>query len=549
MPTHRAVIAQPAAAGAAVGPLTPPVQPVNGLQLQRLTQALRGLSAEQLTWASGYLAGLAAAWPALGVAAELAPAAVRITILYGSQTGNARSVAEALGRQAAARHLAHRVVSTADFRPRDLAKEQLVLLVISTQGEGDPPESALALHRFLHGHAAPRLTGLRYGVFGLGDSSYVYFCKTARDFDERLAELGARRIVDRVDADLDFRPVSEGWFPAALDRVASELPDAGQPRDAQVVPLHPVPAVRHDQDLPYRARVLDNRPLTTRDAVAEVRHLVLGLDPHAISYTPGDSLGVWFRNAPALVEGVLAATGLDQDAPVDIGGDGLTLVEALRARLELTRLHPTVVTAWAKIAGDAGLAALVQDRDALRTFAQHRQVIDLVTEFPGRPDAAALAALLQPLKPRLYSIASAQTEFEDEVHLTVSVLRYQHQGQERLGGASGFLAERLAEGDPLDCYVAENPSFRLPEDGETPIILVGAGTGIAPFRAFLQERAAQGDRGRNWLVFGNRHFQRDFLYQADWLRLRKAGLLHRFSPAFSRDTVKRVYVQDRLRAE
>ena len=296
------------------------------------------------------------------------------------------------------------------------------------------------------------------------------------------------------------------------------------------------PAVRHDQDHPYRARVLDNRPLTTRDAVAEVRHLVLGLDPHAISYTPGDSLGVWFRNAPALVDGVLAATGLDQDAPVDIGGDGLALAEALRTRLELTRLHPTVVTAWAKIAGDAGLAALVQDRDALRAFAHQRQVIDLLTEYPGRPEAAELAALLQPLKPRLYSIASAPAEFEDEVHLTVSVLRYQHQGQDRLGGASGFLAERLAEADPLDCYVAENPSFRLPEDGETPIVLVGAGTGIAPFRAFLQQRAVQGDRGRNWLVFGNRHFQRDFLYQADWLRLRKAGLLHRFSPAFSRDT-------------
>ena len=238
MQTHRAVTAQPAAAGAATGPLTPPV---NGLQLQRLTQALRGLSAEQLTWASGYLAGLAAGWPALGVAAEPAPAAVRVTILYGSQTGNARSVAESLGRQAAARHLAHRVVSTADFRPRDLAKEQLVLLVISTQGEGDPPESAVELHRFLQGKGAPSLVGLRYGVFGLGDSSYEHFCKAARDFDERLAALGARRVIDRVDADLDFRPVSEGWFPSVLDRVASEFPDAGQSRDAQIVPLRPVP--------------------------------------------------------------------------------------------------------------------------------------------------------------------------------------------------------------------------------------------------------------------------------------------------------------------
>jgi sulfite reductase (NADPH) flavoprotein alpha-component len=208
-----------------------------------------------------------------------------------------------------------------------------------------------------------------------------------------------------------------------------------------------------------------------------------------------------------------------------------------------------VVAGWSGLAGDPRLSALVQDRGAVRAWCQRHQVIDLVTQYPARPEAPGLAALLQPIQPRLYSIASSQAEIEDEVHLTVSTLRYRVDGQDRLGGASGFLAERLGEGDPLEVFVAENPGFRLPEDGDTPIVLVGAGTGIAPFRAFLQHRAAQGDRGRNWLVFGNRHFQRDFLYQADWLRFRKAGLLHRFSPAFSRDSAQRVYVQDRLRTE
>lgn len=538
-----------------------PEFPVNGLQLQRLTQVIRGFTAEQLTWSSGYLAGLAAA-RALAVpdqAPAQTSAPTRLTILYASQTGNARSVAEALGRQAAARHLAHRVVSVADFRPRDLARERLVLLVVSTQGEGEPPESALELYRFLHGKGAPSLAGLSYGVFGLGDSSYEQFCQAARDFDRRLEELGARRLLERVDADLDFRPVAEAWSPGALERAASELAaepaGAGQHRDADIVPLRFPSAVRHDRDNPYRARVLDNRPIVTRNAVAQVRHLALHIDPQALSYAPGDSLGVRFRNDPALVAQVLAATGLDGGTEVSLGGggggggEGLALAEALSSRLELTRLHPAVATAWAGLAGDARLSALAQDRGGLRAFCAQRQVIDLVSQYRARPGAAELAGLLQPLQPRLYSIASAQAEAEDEVHLTVGVLRYRLDGQERLGGASGFLGERLGEGDLLDVFVAENPSFRLPEDGDTPIVLVGAGTGIAPFRAFLQQRAAQGDRGRNWLVFGNRHFHRDFLYQADWLRLRKAGRLQRFSPAFSRDGVERLYVQDRLIAE
>lgn len=540
---------------------------LTGLSLQRLTQAIRGFSSEQLLWSSGYLAGLAAArasprWeqdfgpvPPQAEAVTIQPA--RLTILYASQTGNARGLAEALGRAAAARQLSHRVVSVADYQPRDLKRERLVLFVVSTQGEGEPPEPAQGLYRFLNGKGAPRLADLGYGIFGLGDSSYEHFCQAARDLDRRLAELGARRLLERVDADLDYQPIYGGWSPAALDRVAAELEPrpsgGGQVRDAEIVPLRAHTQARHDRDHPYRTRVLDNRPLTTPDAVAEVRHLVLGLDPRALAYAPGDSIGVRFRNDPALVTQVLAATGLDGESAVTLGEEGLALVDALATRLELTRLHPSAVSAWTGLREDPSLGALVRDGEALRAYCRQHQVIDLVTQYPARPQAQQLAGLLQPIQPRLYSIASAPAEYDDEVHLAVSVLRYRVNGQDRLGGASGFLAERLGEGDPLEVYVAENPSFRLPEDGDTPLILIGAGTGVAPFRAFLQQRAAQGDRGRNWLVFGNRHFRRDFLYQTDWLRLRKAGVLNRFSPAFSRDGAQsgkgRVYVQDRLRAE
>jgi sulfite reductase (NADPH) flavoprotein alpha-component len=536
-----------------------PEVPVGGLRLQRLTQAIRGFSAEQLLWSSGYLAGLAAAierhaGPVEGPATAERPAqAARLTVLYGSQGGNARSVAESLGRRAAAAGIAHLVVSTADFRPRDLLKERLVLLVISTQGEGEPPESALGLYRWLHGTNAPSLGHLGFAVFGLGDSSYERFCQAARDFDLRLEGLGARRLLERVDADLDFAGVSQTWVPLALERAGAELESLApaRHREAEVVQLRapaPLPA-RHDRNRPYRAKVLDNRPITARDSVGEVRHLALEVDPGSIRWSPGDSLAVRFRNDPALVERLLAATGLDGESRVGLDGERSSLAEALASRLELTRLHPSVALAWAELAGAAGLADLAGDRAGLRAWCGERQVLDLATRFPARPDPERLVGLLQPLAPRLYSIASSQAQQEDEIHLSVGVLRLHRDGEERLGGASGFLSARLTEGDGLDCWVAENPAFRLPEDGDTPLILVGAGTGIAPFRAFIQERAARGERGRNWLVFGNRHFRRDFLYQTDWLRLRREGWLHRFSPAFSRDGAERVYVQDRLLAE
>jgi sulfite reductase (NADPH) flavoprotein alpha-component len=556
MQSTSAAIVEPFAAESAASPL-------HDLKLQRLTQAIRGFSSEQLLWSSGYLAGLAAArsssrWEqepgqVAGQAAGGTAATTRLSILYASQTGNARGLAEALSREAAARQLVQRVASVADFEPRDLKKERLVLFVVSTQGEGEPPESAQALFRYLHGKGAPTLAGLSYGVFGLGDSSYEHFCQAGRDLDRRLAELGACRLLERVDADLDYQPIYAGWSLAVLDRVARELdPEptgVGPGRDAEIVPLRIPHPVRHDRDHPYRARVLDNRPITTQDAVAEVRHLVLGIDPQAIRYAPGDSIGVRFQNDPALVAQVLVATGLDGNSDVTLGDQSLALADALATRLELTRLHPFVVSAWAGLREDPSLAALTRDPEALRAYCRKHQLIDLAIQHQARPQAQQLAGLLQPIQPRLYSIASAPAEYDDEVQLAVSVRRYRVNGQDRLGGASGFLAERLEEGNPLDIYVAENPAFRLPEDGDTPLILVGAGTGVAPFRAFLQQRAAQGDRGRNWLVFGHRHFRRDFLYQTDWLRLRKAGVLHRFSPAFSRDSSQRIYVQDRLRAE
>lgn len=524
---------------------------LSGPRLERLEQAVEGLSGPQLNWASGYLAGLGASREAAPEGHPQAETTPAITILYATQGGNARSIAENLARAAGGRGYAARVVSVDAYRVRDLAKEKLLVAVISTQGEGEPPEGARELFRFLNGKKPPRLDGLRYAVFGLGDSSYEFFCQAGRDLDELLRRHGASGLLERVDADVDFQAQTADWYDRVLSEVEQILPAA----EAEIIqlPRHAATIDRspqvHDRNHPLIAEVADLRRITTADALSGVHHLSLAIDPQALSYRPGDAIGVWFRNDPALVEEVLRRTGLSGEQRVDLRGQTQTLTEALARRLELTQLHPSVVGAWAERSGDRELLELSRDHRGLRCFAGERQFVDLLRDHPAEIDAAGLARLLRPLKPRLYSVASSQSVYEDEVHLTVSHLQYRVDGQRRQGGASGYLTQRLEPGDEVPIYLAGNPGFHLPEDGETPVILVGAGTGIAPFRAFLQERGARGDRGPNWLVFGNRHFRRDFLYQNDWLGYREAGLLQRVSLAFSRDAAERVYVQDRLREE
>ncbi len=520
-----------------------PPHPLDGLQLTRLQQAVEGLNSEQLAWASGYLAGLGAVQPAPERAANEAPV---LTILYATQGGNARGVAESLAASASARGLAPRLVSADQYRPRDLVKERLLAVVISTQGEGEPPESAHELFKYLKGNKPPRLDGLHYAVFGLGDSSYEFFNQAGRQLDALLQGAGAHALQERVDADVDFQSLTASWQEQLLKAVEKR-----QPADqARIIPLQRTPSVvRHDQTHPYQAELLERRRITGSDAVSEVYHLALEVDAEAIRYRPGDALGLFFRNDPALVEEILALSGLPGEAEVSLGGGSLTLAQALAERLELTQLHPRVVKDWASLSGDAGLAALAEDAEALRRFARERQFIDLLQAHPAEPDAQRLVELLHNQQPRLYSIASSQAAYEDEIHLTVSTLGYRAHGRDHLGGASGYLGRRIAEGDRLGVYVAENPGFRLPQAGDTPVIMVGAGTGIAPYRAFLQERQVLGSSGRNWLVFGNRHFHRDFLYQTEWLDYRKQGLLDRISLAFSRDQGDRSYVQACLHKE
>jgi sulfite reductase (NADPH) flavoprotein alpha-component len=520
--------------------------PLDEQQLVDLQTVIAKMSSEQVAWVSGYLAGLGAV--GTPIAAPQTATSRGLTILYGSQTGNARSVADSLGETALAQGLDAQVLSMVDYKSRELMKERVLLIVVSTQGEGEPPESALDLHGFLGGKRAPQLKELRYAVLGLGDSSYERFCQAAVDFDQRLAALGAKRLTPLQCCDVVYEEDAKSWSASVLEQVGEHTTERG----AEVVALPGVRlglAPRYDKDAPYGATLLENRRITTDDAVADVRHIALSIDPESLKFEPGDSLGVRLRNDPKLIDEILATTGADGSATVVLSGEALELRQALSERLEVTQLHPAVAKAWAHLVSAEGLKELSKDAAALRAYAAGHQLIDLVAEYPGRVDAASLGGLLHPLQPRLYSIASSQAEIEDEIHLTVSRLRYDAHGRHHKGAASGYLSERLTEDDPLNVYVVDNPAFRLPKDGKVPLIMIGAGTGVAPYRAFLQERAANGDSGRHWLIFGNRHFQRDFLYQLDWLAFRKAGLLDRVSLAFSCDGADKLYVQHRLREE
>ena len=519
--------------------------PLDDAQIQRIQSAVVGLSPVQIAWVSGYLAG-SAQHDVPAIAPSPAGNAFQLTILYGSQTGNARGIAEDLSAQAQQNGLNSRIVSMADYAPRKLSTERLTLFVVSTHGEGEPPESAFELHRFLTNKRAPRLEQLQYAVLGLGDSSYTNFCQTAKDFDKRLDQLGARRLFERVDCDVDFHLTADGWRAQALERVAELMRE----HTAEVVPLRGaraahVPA-RFTRTNPYVAQLVGSQRVTTDDAVAHVQHLELSVDPGALPYTPGDSLGVWFRNDPALVDELIAIMGADGESRVSTQGEERPLRDALLKHCELTRLHPAFVQGYAELTTHAALLHIVSQEERLKDYLRGRQVIDVVREFPKITEPSKLIALLRPLEPRLYSIASSPLEYDEEIHLTVSMVNYRAFGHHHLGAASGYLTQRLGEDEDIGIYVVENPNFRLPSDPDRAIIMIAAGTGVAPYRAFLQHRESRGENGRNWLIFGNRHFHKDFLYQLEWQRYHQTGLLTRVDPVFSRDQQEKVYVQHRL---
>ncbi|GAB3037382.1 assimilatory sulfite reductase (NADPH) flavoprotein subunit [Bowmanella dokdonensis] len=524
-----------------------PASVLSESQWTELNRLIAPLSGAQLNWVSGYLAGLAHSHQPQAASLPLSQAAGKLTILYGSQTGNAKSVAEEYRDYAQGAGLVAELFNMADYKAKKLKDETHLVIIVSTHGEGEAPDDAVELHEFIASKKAPKLPALKYAVVGLGDSSYEFFCQTGKDFDQRLATLGASRMAERLDCDVDFDADIQSWREKLTEQLKEELksPSEGQVVAMPGVSLKPAGTL-YTRKNPFTATLLTSQKITGRDSFKDVRHVEISLEGSGIEYRPGDALGVWFKNSPSLVQSLLEALALDGKAEVNIGDENMSLHKALEEKLELTQSYPSFVRAYADATQNAKLLQITTDSAALRDYLATRQIVDIVREYPGRLGAGQLVGMLRAISPRLYSIASSQAEVEDEVHLTVALVEYEAFGVQHQGGASGYLTHGLEEGQEVRVFVETNENFKLPADADTPVIMVGPGTGVAPFRAFMQEREAQEASGDNWLFFGNPHFTQDFLYQVEWQRWVKEGLLGRVSLAFSRDQADKIYVQHRL---
>ncbi len=526
--------------------------PLNPEQLARLQAATTDFNTTQMAWLSGYFWGMVNQTPG----AIAAPAPVQadiptITLISASQTGNARRLAEQLRDDLLAEKLSVNLVNAGDYKFKQIGQEKLLVIVTSTQGEGEPPEEAVALHKFLLSKKAPKFDNAAFAVFGLGDTSYEFFSKAGKDFDERLAELGAVRLLDRVDADVEYKDQASAWRQQLTEILKARVPSASAAQTAVAASgaVNEVHSSPYTKEAPLTASFAANQKITGRDSDKDVRHIEIDLGDSGLRYQPGDALGVWFENDAELVQELLQLVWLKGDEPVEINGATLPLAEALQKHYELTVNTPQIVEQYAALSRNEALLELASEKPKLQSYAQSFPIVDMVRQAPTELNAEQLTGLLRPLTPRLYSIASSQAENETEVHITVGAVRYEIDGRQRGGGASTWLADRIEEEGEIRVFIEHNDNFRLPANPETPVIMIGPGTGIAPFRSFMQQRDNDGAGGKNWLFFGNPHFTDDFLYQVEWQKYVKDGLLTHIDLAWSRDQAEKIYVQDKIRAK
>lgn len=526
--------------------------PFNEEQVKLINELVAGITDYQKIWLTGYLSAAQVAvqqgefvqGEAVSVAvAKAEPQAA--TILFGSQTGNAQHVAEKLAVKLRAANVDVTISAMSAFKTNSLKKLTNLFIVTSTHGEGEPPDNAIQLHEFLHGKRAPKLEQVKFSVLALGDSSYEFFCKTGIDFDEQLEKLGAQRIVPRVDCDLDYDEQAEKWQDEVTTAIAALAGTAEPAQQAATVATET--EASYSKKNPFYAEVLANINLNGRGSNKETRHVELSLEGSGLTYEPGDSLGIFPQNAPELVEQLITALGFTATEQVVVQEEQVTLQDALASKLEITVLSKPLLQKIAAYTANTELQALVTDDEAWKDFVYGRDLLDVVGKFgPFSWAAQQFVELLRKIPVRLYSIASSQLANEEEVHVTIGKVSYEQDGRARGGVCSTQVAERLQEGDTVPVYVHKNPNFKLPQNPETPILMIGAGTGIAPFRSFVEERAERGDTGKAWLFFGDQHFVTDFLYQTEWQRYLTEGALTELSVAFSRDTAEKVYVQHRL---
>jgi sulfite reductase (NADPH) flavoprotein alpha-component len=512
----------------------PRTAPFGEEEIDLLNRVVGSANPIQRAWLAGFLAGLDAQSGAQARPEPAAPprAAEPLTIVYASESGNSERLAADMAKLARKRGLKPTVVDMADLDLADLAKSRRLVVIAATWGEGDPPGRAAASYAALMGDGAPRLDGVEFAVLALGDTAYVEFCAVGKAIDTRLEALGGKRVADRADLDLDFAEPAARWIDGAVKALAPA--EAAAPAGGQVIPVDFGAAAEPNLG-PFEAEVTAHVDLNSSRSEKETIHIELAFDGKAPAYNPGDSLDLYPQNDPDDVDRLLEAAGLASDA---------ALREELVKERDVTTLSLKTMESYAAATGHQYVKALIEQGEA-RDWIAGRQLIDLIAYFPIALTAEQLRSLTRPLAPRAYSIASSRREVGDEAHLLVSTVRYDSHGRARKGVASSYVAERLNKGARVRVKLRPNKHFALPA-ADRDIIMVGPGTGIAPFRAFVQERRAAGATGKSWLFFGDRNYTHDFLYQLEWQDALKDGALTRMDVAFSRDTPEKVYVQNRI---
>lgn len=533
--------------------------PLSEKQLSALNELTKEITPEQIIWLSGFLEGkISGLNPAINGTSVLqnvssvasqSESQAKLTILYGSETGNSKTQAEKLAQKATFKNIAATVYSMYDYNYKKLKEEENVAIIVSTHGEGDPPDMAEDFYKFITGKRAPKLPNLNYSVLALGDKSYKYFCKTGEDIDAGCKATGAFRLAPLVKCDVDYEESAEIWMNnfllnltppvQAISPVISSGPTTVQ---QDVIP---VPDFEFSRKNPYMATVLEKVKITGRDSDKEVYHLELSLEGSGITYEPGDSVGIFTQNPELLVNQIIEKTGFNPEQLVDIKVGEVTLADALSYHLEITILTFDIIKKYFERTNNKELEKLMNDDKLLDEYLYGHDVLDLLEDFPFDWNINKFIEILRPLPARLYSISSSMESVGEEVHATVSVVRYERKNRLRTGACSSHLADNIEIDDQIPIYIEKNPSFKLPANG-SKIIMVGAGTGIAPYRAFMQDRESKGIEGKSWLFFGDRRFNADFLYQIEWQKLLKSKHLEKMEVAFSRDQQEKIYVQHKL---
>ncbi|MBF7016091.1 assimilatory sulfite reductase (NADPH) flavoprotein subunit [Staphylococcus durrellii] len=533
--------------------------PFNEEQAAQLNQLVQSMTPEQRLWLSGYLAANQQATTTSEDIQQIqqAPEATQsvedvkprdITVLYGSETGNAQSIAELLDERLTENGYTVTLSSMDAFKTKELKKVEDLFIVSATHGEGDPPDNAITFHEFLHGRKAPKLEGLRYSVLALGDESYEFFCQTGKDFDARLAELGGERLTDRVDCDLDFDEPAENWMQNVLEALSG--PNDNRAAVAETTEtVQSAKEKKYSKSNPYEAEVLENINLTGRGSNKEVRHVELLLDNYGEGFEPGDCLAIIPENDPVIVTQLISLLGWDPELTVEIDNKGNTasLTDAFTLHFEITKLTIPLVKKLAELVNDESLNEKLAEDGWVQAYVEGRDLIDFFKAYnASNIQPNDLLEALRKLPAREYSIASSYRANPDEVHITVGAVRYNAHDRDREGVCSIQLAERVQPGDTVKMYLKKNPNFKFPFEEDKKVIMIGPGTGVAPFRSYLEEREELDLKGNTWLFFGEQHFTTDFLYQTDWQTWLEDGILSKLDVAFSRDTDEKVYVQHRI---